>query len=793
MGKLVVLKLDGDLFRQGFWVTLTISSEGDRKTRIGYLSAENINNSYPAIEITGYLPPQPELATHLQDHWQERYRRIGAASRITPQEIVYEGSVNDWFQECQESATEVRSLLGAWLDSEPFRRIDKRLREELNRDEVIRFLIRTDDEHLQKLPWHLWDFFERYPKAEVALSATRIVQPQTLTPPTGSATIRILAILGHSQGIDIKADRQLLENLPHAETVFLVEPNHEEIDDQLSEHPWDIIFFAGHSETKGQTGRIYINPTDYLTIEQLSYALRRAVEQGLKLAIFNSCDGLGLARQLEDLHIPQMIVMREMVPDKVAQKFLKYFLKAFAGGKPLYLAAREARERLQGLESKFPCASWLPVIFQHPAEVPPTWKELLKPEPQTEPAEWVNPTPIRQRPWSGLQKVLLASVVVTGLVMGMRSLGLLQSWELNTFDQMMRLRPAENPDPRLLIVKITAEDIKKLGGEYPLHDRTVLRLLKKLEEHQPRVIGLDFYRDRPVGEGHADLVKYLQKSDHVIPVCVVPSAKIPEGVAPPLGVSEEQVGFGDVVPDPDGIIRRHLLAMRPPAASSCPTFYALSFQLALRYLKTEGISLQFISENYWQLGSVIFKRLETNAGFYHRQVGLQGFQLLLNYRANQSPQDIVEQVTLTDVLNNRVKPDFVKDKIIIVGVTDPTVEDNANTPYNQEIRGLLLHAQMVSQIISTVKDHRPLLWFFPLGVEAFWIWAWSLLGGIIAWHTLSSPLRLGVTVIVALITLNGICFIFFLTKGGLLPLIPSVLALVAISGSIGVYTVFQAE
>jgi CHASE2 domain-containing sensor protein len=794
MGKLVVLKLDGDLFQQGFWVTLTISSEGDRESRIGYPSAENINNSYPEIEITGYLPPQPELAAHVQDHWQERYRRIGGAYRITPQEIVYDGSVNDWFQECQESATELRSLLGAWLDSEPFRRIDKILREELNRNEVIRFLIRTDDEYLQKLPWHLWDFFERYPKAEVALSATRVVQSQTLSPATRSATIRILAILGHSQGIDIDADRQLLENLPHAETVFLVEPNHEEIDDQLSEYPWDIIFFAGHSETKAQTGRIYINQTDYLTIDQLSYALRRAVEQGLKLAIFNSCDGLGLARQLEDLHIPQMIVMREMVPDEVAQKFLKYFLKAFAGGKPLYLAAREARERLQGLESKYPCASWLPVIFQNPAEVPPTWKELLKEqEPQPEPPKPVPPTPLPQGPWRGLQKVLLASVAVTGFVMGMRSLGLLQSWELKAFDQMMQLRPAEKPDPRLLIVKITAEDIKKLGGEYPLHDRTVLRLLKKLEEHQPRVIGLDFYRDRPHGEGRADLVKYLQKSDRIIPICVVPSTRVPEGVAPPTGVSEGQLGFSDTVNDPDDISRRHLLAMKPPAASPCSTFYALSFQLAFRYLKAKGNSFHFITKNQWQLGSKVFKKLEDHTGFYHQEVGTQGFQLLLNYRSNQFLKEVADQVTLTSILTNQVKPDFVKDKIILIGVTDPIIKDDFNTPYNQHIRGLFLHAHMVSQLISAVEDKRPLLEFLPFWGDVLWVWAWSLVGGIFTWHFRSSPLGLGFTGGVAIITLYGICFIFLLTKGSLLPLIPSAFALVAISGGLVAYRAFQVQ
>ncbi len=815
MGKLVVLKLDGDLNQQGFRVTLEIGGEGER----------------PEIEMTGNLPPDPELATHLQRHWQEKYRRLGAPYgrfqplkdgsdktqrhtdtqkpqqnfptsshyslrvsknlsqpldapalyRITPQQIIYDGSVNDRFHECRESAKELSDRLKAWLDSEPFRNIDRRLREELNRDEVIRLLIRTKDEHLQKLPWHLWDFFERYPKAEVALSTLKCQRLKKFPTTTRKEKVRILAILGHSEGINIESDRQLLEKLPNAETVFLVEPQHQQINDYLWEQPWDIIFFAGHSETSGDTGRIYINPTDSLTIKQLGFALKKAVDGGLKLAIFNSCDGLGLARQLDDLQIPQMIVMRELVPDQVAQEFLKYFLTAFANGKSLYLAVRQARERLEGLESKFPCASWLPVICQHPADRPPTWEELLE-----KPVD-------RVPPWRSLQKVLLASVVVTSLVMGMRSLGLFQPLELKSFDYLMQLRPAEKPDSRLLIVKVTAEDIKKLGGEYPLSDRTMLRLLKKLDEYQPRVIGIDIYRDRPEGEGHADLVKYLQKSERIISVCTVPSTKIPDGVAPPPGLSGEKLGFGDVVPDPDGIVRRHLLAMKPPAASSCSTYYALSFGVALRYLEAESILPQYISENDWKLGTFIFKKLSPNTGFYHRQVGMEGFQVLLNYRSNQSPEEIAEQVTLTDVFRNRVKSDFVKDKVILIGITDPSVKDDLNTPYNQEIRGLLIHAQMVSQILSAVKEQRSLLGFSPLWIDAFFVWFWSVVGGLVTLYFLSSPLRFGLTSGIAIITINGICVFFLLTKGSLLPLVPSMLALMATTGSIVAYRASQSQ
>lgn len=774
MEKLVVLRLDGELFQQGFRVTLTIKSDGRS-------SNTNRHTSYLETEIIGYLPPQPELSNHLQTHWLQKYRSIGSPSRIKPLEIIYEGSVNERFRECQESATELQSLFLAWLNSEAFRDIDKGLREELNRSEIIRLLIRTENEQLQKLPWHLWDFFERYPKAELALSTTKIFkqEPLILKP---SAKVKILAILGHSQGINIDADRQLLENLANTETVFLVEPSREAINDQLWEKPWDIIFFAGHSETLGDTGRIYINPTESLTIHELCYALQQAVNGGLKLAILNSCDGLGLARQLEDLQIPQMIVMRELVPDQVAQKFLKYFLKAFAGGKSLYLAAREARERLQGLESQFPCASWLPVIFQNPAAVPPTWQDLFKPDGS-----------LSENPWHGLQRLLMASLMVTSLVVGMRSLGVLESLELNAFDQMMQLRTAEKPDPRLLIVKVTAEDIQKLGGEYPLSDRTLLKVLQKLGENQPRVIGLDIYRDRKEGEGHGDLIEYLQKSDRIIPVCIVPSAKIPEGVAPPPGISQKQLGFGDVIRDSDQIARRHLLAMEPPAAASCSAFYSLSFQLAFRYLKAEGISLKFISENQWQLGSVIWERLAVNSGFYQNKNQLQGFQLLLNYRNDKSPHQIAEQVTLTDILNNRVNPAFIKDKIILIGVTDPSVEDNFNTPYHQEIRGLLLHAQMVSQLISSVKEQRSLLWFPSFWVEVFWIWLWSIIGGIIAGHLRLLPLHLGIKVTGAIISLNGICLIFLLTKGSLLPLVPPALTLILTSGSIVAYRMFQSQ
>ncbi|MDL5052144.1 tetratricopeptide repeat protein [Oscillatoria laete-virens NRMC-F 0139] len=454
MGKLVVLKLDGDIQARGFRVTLEI---GPDRTR-------------PDIEVAGGLPASPELCQNLSQ-WQTTYRSLGQITRITPHRISIDGSPHHKVRECHQLANRLQSSLSQWLASENFSAIDRRLREELQRTEAIRVLLRTDNPDLQKLPWHLWDFFERYPLAEMALSSEEFERMPVYSPPLTKNKVRILAILGHAQGIDVESDRRLLENLPHAEVVFLVEPEPEAINDRLWEQAWDIIFFAGHSETDGDTGRIYINPQASLTINELWYGLRKAVERGLQLAIFNSCDGLGLARQLNDLNIPQMIVMRELVPDRVAQAFMTHFLTRFSEGEPFYLAVREARERLQGLEKQYPCATWLPAIYQHPATALPTWAEMAQITPelpifsnascpifsqcaeQTLPS---SPTPATRPGLSNKAKIALLLAVgaiawqfaIPLTVKSLNNLGLSRFFngELSSADKIFRLAHRLKPD-----------------------------------------------------------------------------------------------------------------------------------------------------------------------------------------------------------------------------------------------------------------------------------------------------------------------------------------------------------
>lgn len=392
------------------------------------------------------------------------------------------------------------------------------------------------------------------------------------------------------------------------------------------------------------------------------------------------------------------------------------------------------------------------------------------------------------------RSVLLTSVVVTGAVVGVRQLGLLEGLELGAYDQMIRSRPDQGPDNRLLVVGISATDIQT-RKEYPITDDTLAQLLEKIQQYQPRAIGIDMIRDVPIGEsnGRIALQKFLQKSDNLIAVCKLSSQNEP-GIAAAPGVPIERVGFADLPLDPGGTLRRSLL-LSTPAASKVPLpskhlcnipdpqnqVPSLSFQLALLYLEQEPKAIKpelDSASGEVKLGSTLLKRLDHKAGGYN-QADVGNYQMMLNYR---SANNAAKQVSLTEVLNGKLDPALFKDRVVLVGYTDPIVKDNFYTPYSagakdsQEMPGVVIHAQNVSQILSAVLNHRPLIWYWSEGTEILWIWGWSLLGAILAWRI--RHLRLfGVGVIVAVGALYGSCYVLF-SNAGWVPLVPPVLALV---------------
>ena len=774
MSQLVVLNLGRGSWSQG-WNNVTAQ-----------LWQSNI--AIP-MQFSGSLRPAPELES-LYKRWQRLYSALNGdrtwrksnrssdvisnhktnllTDSLSEFEVDEDDITNVSKSEFDSCSLALCQQMNTWLSHDGFHGIDRKLRTLLVPNDEIQVVITADVTAVLQFPWCLWNFFEDFPKAELALSPMNYMRSHPSGDRIKRAKVRILAVLGDSQGIDVTRDRDLLAQLPDAEVQFLIEPTRS----QLSEHlwdaaqGWDVLFFAGHSSSQ-ERGEIQINPTTTLTVEQLKYGLKQAIAQGLKLAIFNSCDGLGLAWDLAELQIPQMIVMREPVPDRVAQVFLTQFLAAFSQGKSLFLAVREAKEKLQDIEETFPGASWLPVICQNPAEVSQHWQDwMLLPKPKR-----TLPTRLE------LKTLILSSAIATGFVLGVRALGMLQTIELSAFDQSIKLRPASLPDSRLLVVTITEEDIQAQRNEPrkgSLSDRTLELLLGKLEDYGAAAIGLDLYRDFPVELNRPKLKKRLETSDRLVAICKRSDpVNDPTGIEPPPEIKRDRIGFSDFVEDSDGVLRRQLLLMSPNSISPCSTSQSFAVKLAFNYLNQNGVKPSFSSIGNLQFNNRVYSKLHDRSSGY-QSIDANGSQLLLNYRA--APRQVASQVTVSQILKGQINPSAVKNRIVIIGVTSSSSGDYWATPYGRgfadRVPGVFLQAQMVSQLVSAGLNQKPLLRVWTLGAEVLWVAGWAIGAGMLVICLRRSPTQQIIAVTLLCGTVTGICSML-LISGWWVPFVPT--------------------
>jgi adenylate cyclase len=182
--------------------------------------------------------------------------------------------------------------------------------------------------------------------------------------------------------------------------------------------------------------------------------------------------------------------------------------------------------------------------------------------------------------------------IVTGLIIMVRSTGILQTWEWQIYDLYMRWQGKEERDQRIAIIGIDEKDLHRLQDPV-LTDKNLAILLRKIKTHQPRVIGVDIYRDLPVEPGHQDLVEIFKTTPNLVGIQKVAGAEGVETVAPPPALQAKgQVGANDLIFDNDNRIRRGLIYLQN---SSGETIYSFSLHLALHYLDKEGVTVQGVS------------------------------------------------------------------------------------------------------------------------------------------------------------------------------------------------------
>ncbi|BBD63582.1 hypothetical protein NIES2109_64570 (plasmid) [Nostoc sp. HK-01] len=355
--------------------------------------------------------------------WQEAYLGLeDVALRLTPVSVKQRFSRD----EIARFAESFRQGFDEWLrgDAEWQKAREKLARRLANRSEgEIRIFLDVDEADLRRFPWQDWEFFQEYCQdAEVAL-CERIDATKTNSP---SGSVKVLVVVGNNEGIaeGIREDLKAIEELEQQNKgIFnvLEQPSRHELLDSLRSQPYEIFIFTGHSGSSDnkEIGWIGLSQTDSLKITDLKLALRQAINQRLQLCIFNSCDGLGLAKQLAELKLPLAIVMREPVPDEVAARFLRVFLQNFSNGESFFRSFREARHGLEGFNAKYPGVYWLPSICIGMSVEPPTWQQLSGfEEPITDKRGFPPPPPPSVPFWKrlllpiGLVAVTLLSLAV---------------------------------------------------------------------------------------------------------------------------------------------------------------------------------------------------------------------------------------------------------------------------------------------------------------------------------------------------------------------------------------------
>ena len=285
--------------------------------------------------------------------------------------------------------------------------------------------------------------------------------------------------------------------------------------------------------------------------------------------------------------------------------------------------------------------------------------------------------------------------------------GWFQLLEWGTLDLFFRNRPSEPTEERIVIVTIDEPDITYVK-QWPMSDGTMAKLITNIKRQQPKAIGIDIYRDLKVEPGHEELVEVFKSTSNLIGIEKVGGNTI----APPPVLKElGQVGAADLVLDADGKVRRGLVILGNKKGEIRE---GLGAKAALMYLEDQDIELKLVDEarSIYGLGKAKFVPLTGKEGEYEKKE-TAGYQILMNYRGELAS---FPHISMTEVLENRIPVGMMQDNIVLVGAIAPSLNDFLQTPYSTSILtvseltpGVVVHANLASQILSSALEGRPML------------------------------------------------------------------------------------
>jgi adenylate cyclase len=246
------------------------------------------------------------------------------------------------------------------------------------------------------------------------------------------------------------------------------------------------------------------------------------------------------------------------------------------------------------------------------------------------------------------------------------------------------------PSGQVVIVAIDDASIQQIGP-LPWNSATLAQLIDTLADAQPSVIAFDMTASS-VGGDATRLHQSLRRAGRIIlPIIGVDVTRSPatSGVFPhyntvytpyPLPPAlGTQIGHINITPDPDGIVRHIAVAIE----SNGQLYPALGIA-ALLLAQNQTVDWR-VANNQVQLGEVGLP------------INHQG-QMQLNFFGPNS----LRQISAIDVLNARVKPDDLRAKIVLIGVTGASQAVHYATPVSSgvDVSNIQLQADLIETIVG---------------------------------------------------------------------------------------------
>lgn len=393
---------------------------------------------------------------------------------------------------------------------------------------------------------------------------------------------------------------------------------------------------------------------------------------------------------------------------------------------------------------------------------------------------------IDQIPRNLLRNGLFISLGATVAISLARFFGVLQPLELKAYDLVMRSRPAENQDDKILVIEVDGFTEPDKGNRLnTLSDDRLDKLLQRILPYEPKIVGFDNFLNHPIDSKKYATLDESLRTGNLVAVC---QAQVQNGDSYKAPNIAKSVGFGDIAVDSDEIVRRHILSWKFNSGF-CSKPYALSALLANQYLKDKNQNLQ-LDLDRGQVGKKQLNFLSDNIGGYWKldpdsKKTDHGYQVMLNYRINSSLCNGVNSILINDIFNLQPQEleSKIKNHIVLIGTTQSYYPDFHKTPY-ESIPGVFLQAQMTSQLVNAAD--RPLIWAYPFWGEIPMILLASLTGALLSWRVRKVWILLGCGGGVIAILFFG--SVALLTKVGYwFPLVPVELGFIFMCISMTIY------